>query len=182
MSMLIEVEIVNAVVLAAVLEADLGPHRKITKFRLLRPILLAAAIVPLFIEKVTTHGGGLSVELAGAAAGGLIAFALVRVFRSGTTGKPVSSAKWGYALLWTAVIGARALFSYGADHWFGTKGSIRARLRGSIPPGSWGIAARIQLTRPQGASRAPLRHPPHVREGGTGYKHCRNPGTSRCRS
>jgi hypothetical protein len=123
MSMLIDAEIVNVIVLAAVLEADLGSHRMITKFRILRPILLAAAVVPLFLEKVTTHGGGLAVELAGAAAGligGLIALALVRVYRS-TTGQPVSSAGWGYALLWTGVIGARALFSYGADHWFGNQ-------------------------------------------------------------
>ena len=105
------------------LKADLGSHRKITKFRILRPILLAAGVVPLFLEKVTTHGDGLAVELSGAAAGlaaGLIALTLVRVYRSGTTGQPVSAAGWGYALLWTGVIGARALFSYGADHWFGT--------------------------------------------------------------
>jgi hypothetical protein len=43
--------------------------------------------------------------------------ALIGVYRSGKTGQPVSSAKWGYALLWAAVIGARAIFSYGADHW-----------------------------------------------------------------
>jgi hypothetical protein len=124
MSMLIDAEIVNVVVLAAVLEADFGSHRKITKFRVLRPILLAAGIVPLFLEKVTTHGGGLAVELAGAVAGligGLVALGLVRIYRSGTTGKPVSAAGWGYALLWTGVIGARALFSYGADHWFGNQ-------------------------------------------------------------
>ncbi len=121
MSMLMNAEIVNALVLAAVLEADLGSHRKITKFRLLRPILLAAAVVPLFLEKIATHGGGLTMELAGAGAGiaaGLFALTLVSVYRNSTTGKPVSSAKWGYALFWTAVIGARALFSYGADHWF----------------------------------------------------------------
>ncbi len=35
--------IADAVVLAAVPEADLGSHRKITRFRLLRPLLLAAA-------------------------------------------------------------------------------------------------------------------------------------------
>jgi hypothetical protein len=69
MSVLIDAEIVNVLVLAAVLEADLGSHRKINRFRLLRPILIAAAIVPLFLEKITTHGGGLSVEIAGAAAG-----------------------------------------------------------------------------------------------------------------
>jgi hypothetical protein len=121
MSTLMDAEIVNAIVLAAVLEADLGSHRKITKFRLLRPILLAVGIVPLFLEKVTTHGGGLTVELAGAAAGlagGLIALSLVRVYRSRATGKPVSAAGGGYALVWAAVIGARALFSYGSSHWF----------------------------------------------------------------
>jgi hypothetical protein len=121
MSILIDAEIVNLVVLAAVLEADLGSHRKINKFRLLRPILLSAVIVPVFLEKVATHGAGLGVELAGAAAGlagGLIALALMKVYLSEKTGEPVSSAKWGYALLWTVVIGARALFSYGAEHWF----------------------------------------------------------------
>jgi hypothetical protein len=124
MSTLIDAEIVNAIVLAAVLEADLGSHRVITRFRLLRPILVAAAVVPLFLERVTIHGGGLTVELAGAAAGvagGLIALALMTVYRSKTTGKPVSSAGWAYALLWTGVIGARAIFSFGADHWFGNQ-------------------------------------------------------------
>jgi hypothetical protein len=121
MSTLLDAEIVNAIVLAAVLEGDLGWHRKITKFRILRPVLVAAAIVPLFLEKVTTHGGGLAVEIAGVAAGltgGLVALSLMRVYRSGTDGKPASAAGWGYAALWTAVIGARALFSYGALHWF----------------------------------------------------------------
>jgi hypothetical protein len=124
MSTLLDAEIVNALVLAAVLEADLGSHRKIGALRILRPLLLTAAIVPLFVYKLTTHGGGLTLELAGAAAGligGLMAIALMRVYRSDTTGKPVSSAKWGYALLWTGIIGARALFSYGANHWFGNQ-------------------------------------------------------------
>jgi hypothetical protein len=124
MSMLIDAEVVNAVVLAAVLEADLGSHRKISRFRILRPILLAVTIVPLFLETVATHGGGLAVELAGGAAGlagGLLALRLMRVYRSGTTGKPVSAAGGAYALLWVAVIGARALFSYGASHWFGNQ-------------------------------------------------------------
>jgi hypothetical protein len=121
MSTLIDAEIVNAIVLAAVLEGDLGWHRKITKFRILRPVLVTAAIVPLFLAKVTTHGGGLVVELAGVLAGlagGLIALALMRVYRREPSGRPASAAGWGYAALWTAVIGARALFSYGALHWF----------------------------------------------------------------
>ena len=121
MSTLIDAEIVNVVVLAAVLQADLGRHRKITRLRILRPILLAVIIVPLFLERVAIHGGGLAVQLTGIVVGvaaGLLALAFMRVYRSGTTGKPVTSATWGYALLWTVVVGARMLFSYGANHWF----------------------------------------------------------------
>jgi hypothetical protein len=40
------------------------------------------------------------------------------VYRSERTGRPVSAAGRSYALLWIAVIGGRALFSYGASHWF----------------------------------------------------------------
>jgi hypothetical protein len=124
MSILMQAEIVNVVVLIAVLQADLGAHRKIGTHRIVRPILVAAAVIPLFLEKITTHGAGLTVELAGVAAGvvgGLIALGLIRVSRSATTGKPVSAAKWGYAIFWIAVVGARGAFSYGATHWFGAQ-------------------------------------------------------------
>jgi hypothetical protein len=120
-SELVQAEIVNGAVLIATLEADLGTHRKIGPMRVLRPALVAGAIVPLFIDPVVTHGTGLALELAGVAAGmlgGLAALALTRVYRSPRTGKPVSRATWLYALLWTLVIGARAAFSYGATHWF----------------------------------------------------------------
>ncbi|MEK8171602.1 hypothetical protein NKH77_25740 [Streptomyces sp. M19] len=46
MSTLQQAMLINAVVLIAVLEADLGPHRKIGPFRVLRPLLMSAAIVP----------------------------------------------------------------------------------------------------------------------------------------
>jgi len=118
---LTQAEIVNAAVLAATLHADLGGHRKIGPMRLLRPALLSAGIIPLFIDPVVTHGAGLAVELAGVAAGalgGLAAIGLTWVYRSPRTGKPASRAGWAYAALWTLVIGARAAFSYGAAHWF----------------------------------------------------------------
>lgn len=118
---LAQAEIINGAVLAATLHADLGSDRKIGMFRLLRPVALAGGIVPLFIDPVVTHGAGLAVEMAGAAAGilgGLAALALTRVHRSRRTGKPASSAGWAYGLLWTLVIGARAAFSYGTVHWF----------------------------------------------------------------
>ena len=106
--------------------ADLGPggrfrpHRKIGRFRILRPLITVALVIPLFIERPVTHGNGL-VELAGVAAGlfcGLVASALLRVYRSRLTGRPVSAAGLPYAMLWTVVVGARAAFSYGTAHWF----------------------------------------------------------------
>jgi hypothetical protein len=122
MSTLTSAMIVNAVVLAAVLEADLGPHRKIGAFRIGRPLLMAAAIVPLYLKAFASHGTGLGLELTGAVAGllaGVAAASLTHVYRSPTTGQPVSRAGAGYAALWIAVIGARAAFSYGSVNWFG---------------------------------------------------------------
>ena len=121
LSPLTEAMIVNGVVLATVLATDLGPARKIRPLRLLRPVIAAAVIVPLFVSRPVTHGAGLAVELAGIVAGllgGLAAAALMGVYRSPETGKPVSSAGVPYAILWIVIIGARAAFSYGAEHWF----------------------------------------------------------------
>ena len=114
--------LINAIVLFVVLEADIGPHRKIGWFRIARPLVLAGVIVPLYLKSLTTHGTGLYLELAGTAAGillGLMATGLMKVYRSPKTGKPVSRADFGYATLWIAVIGARSAFSYGSAHWFG---------------------------------------------------------------
>jgi hypothetical protein len=74
--------IVDAVVLAAVLQADLGKQRKVDKFRLLRPVLVAAGIVPVFLEAVSTHGNGLILEVSLAVAGiilGLVAVSLMTI-------------------------------------------------------------------------------------------------------
>ncbi|MDX6329537.1 MAG: hypothetical protein QOI83_1920 [Streptomycetaceae bacterium] len=122
MSTFSQAMLINAVVLFVVLESDVGPHRKIGKFRILRPLLTAGVLVPLFIKGFTTQGAGLALEIALTVAGllcGLAAVALTRVYRSPLTGKPVSRAGWGYAAVWTGVIGARAAFSYGSVHWFG---------------------------------------------------------------
>jgi hypothetical protein len=121
MSPLTEAMIINGLVLVATLEADLGPHRKIGKLRILRPLLTVAIVIPLFIQRPVTHGNGMLVELAGLAAGlvgGLLVSALMRVYRSQKTGKPVSASSWPYALAWALIVGARAAFSYGSVHWF----------------------------------------------------------------
>jgi hypothetical protein len=120
-SELANAEIINGAVLVATLHSDVGRDKKIGPMRVLRPFVLAGAIIPLFISPLTTHGTGLTLELVGAAAGivgGLAALALTEVHRSPRTGKPATRAGWPYALLWTLVIAARAFFSYGCSHLF----------------------------------------------------------------
>jgi hypothetical protein len=116
--------IINGTVLIAVLHNDLGSAKKIGKLRILRPMVIAVAIIPLFIDSPVTRGTGLALEIAGVVAGllgGMAALSLMTVSRSPQTGKPVSKAGAPYALLWTVVIGARAAFSYGSYHWFPTQ-------------------------------------------------------------
>ena len=113
--------IINAAVLAVVLESDLGPRRKVTWFRVGRPLITALLIIPFFIKGVATTGTGLTLEIILAAGGllaGLITASLMRVYRSPQTGKPVTRAGFPYALAWTLVIAARVAFSYGSVHWF----------------------------------------------------------------
>ncbi len=135
-SELTEAMIVNGIVLTTVLATDLGPARKIGPMRLLRPVIAAAVIIPLFIAKPVTHGTGLTVEIAGTVAGvlvGLAAAALMGVYRSPQTGQPVSRAGAPYAILWTVIVAARAAFSYGSVHWF------------QHPVVSWAIANQVSV-------------------------------------
>jgi hypothetical protein len=120
-AMLTKALIVNGLVLFAVLEADLGPARKVSRFRLLRPLLMCISIVPLFVVALATHGTGLALEIAGGVAGvllGLTATGLMTVRRQPTTGRLVTRAGTAYAALWITVIAARSLFSIGAEYWF----------------------------------------------------------------
>ena len=55
--MLASVRIVNLVVLAAVLQADLG-HRKITVRRLLRPVIIATVVAAFYLMGATGSGDG----------------------------------------------------------------------------------------------------------------------------
>lgn len=89
--------------------------------RLLRTLLLAASIVPMFLEALAGHGTGLALEIGGGVAGvllGLSAAALLRVRRDPAAGNVVARAGVAYAALWVAVIAARSCFSIGAVHWF----------------------------------------------------------------
>lgn len=118
-----DVWILNLAVLFVVLESDLG-RRKVTKFRVLRPVITSAAIVPIFIAQLATSGYGLMLEVAGTAAGlllGLLASAFMPVHEGTAKGRRCakSRAGIGYALTWIAVVGARIAFSYGSAHVFG---------------------------------------------------------------
>jgi hypothetical protein len=111
--------IINFVVLGVVLEADLG-RRKITWFRLARPIVVAGAIIIYYLTRTpaATSGGGLAFELGLAALGivlGGVAGEIFRVFRD-REAFPRSQAGAVYAALWLVVIGARIVFAYATSH------------------------------------------------------------------
>ena len=116
-----DVLIVNLVVLGAVLWADLGT-KAITRRRIRRPVVVSAIAVAIFLKSPQTSGNGLTLELAGLAAGLALGAVgsrlLMRISRDPSTGEQVSIAGLGYGALWTAAIGARLLFTYGANHWY----------------------------------------------------------------
>ena len=135
-SELTEALIVNGVVLATVLATDLGPARKISKIRLLRPVIAAAVIIPFFV-RLAGHprdgpGGGDRGRRRRAAVRAGRQRPDVRVPEPDNrqAGQPGRAA---VAIFWTAIIGARAAFSYGSVHWF------------TAPLVSWGIAHQVSV-------------------------------------
>jgi len=119
----------NLIVLAVLLEADLG-RRKIGWFRVLRPLIASVAAIALFTTSVPTSGHNLTLEAAGIGVGvlaGLAAHLFVTVGfdpakgkqnANRPSGRAVSWAGFGYAAFWIVVFAARLVFIYGTQHWF----------------------------------------------------------------
>jgi hypothetical protein len=115
--------LLNVIVLAVLLEADLG-RRKIGWFRLLRPLITATAVVAVFVSSIATTGHNLALEVVGGGAGVLLGLA-AHLFMSvgfdpakGKNGRAVSWAGFGYAAFWAVIFAARLVFIYGTEHWF----------------------------------------------------------------
>jgi hypothetical protein len=124
--------LLNLIVFGVLLESDLG-RRPIGWFRVLRPLITTAAIIPLFLTAVPTSGHNLLLQVVGAGLGmllGLAAHLFISVSfdpargrkrkaaSKPASGRPVSRAGFGYAAFWAVIFAGRLLFIYGTLHWF----------------------------------------------------------------
>jgi hypothetical protein len=128
--------ILQLALLGVVFESDLG-HRKIGWFRILRPVIAIAIIVPFFFKSLPTGHHDLLLQAAGLATGALLGLLSVSpllvsvrfepTWRAGhrwlaarMPARPaaVSHAGLGYAAIWIAVTVFRLGFAYASQHWF----------------------------------------------------------------
>jgi hypothetical protein len=119
----VSVWVINLVVLAVLLEADLG-RRKIGWFRVVRPLGGAAYVVLTYMVVVPTSGNNVALEVAGAGVGvilGLASHLFISVRfdpTKGKAGRSVSHAGVAYGVFWVIVFGARLAFIYSSEHLF----------------------------------------------------------------
>jgi hypothetical protein len=111
----------NLGILALMILTQFGRHRWEAR-RLLLPLGIVAGVGYAFLPSAPAIGHDVALDVVGIAAGvacGLLAALCVRVERDGT-GRVVTRAGVGYLSIWSAVVGGRLLFAWGADHaWSG---------------------------------------------------------------
>lgn len=133
--------LLNAGLLAFVLLTNLGV-KTVDRRRFGVPLLLVGVAAFVLLRSIPTDGHDVGLELVGAGVGaalGVVAAALVRVDRDGS-GLLVMRAGLAYAALWTAVIGGRCLFAYGADHWFSRQIGAFSMTHGITGADAWTAA------------------------------------------
>ena len=109
--------IINLAFFGVLMEADLG-RRKIGWFRVARPLIATAAVIPLYLTALPTAGNDLALQALSAGIGVILGCAchlFVAVGfdpAKGKTGRAVSRAGFGYAVYWAAIFAARLGFVY----------------------------------------------------------------------
>jgi hypothetical protein len=133
--------VLNVVLLIFVLGTNLG-SRAVTKGRLLLPVVLVVVAGWFFLSDLPTTGGDPRLELAGLLCGvglGLAAAALMPVGLDGS-GRVITRAGIGYAMLWAAVIGGRIAFAYSATGWASRPVGEFSMARQITGPAAWTAA------------------------------------------
>ncbi|MFR9780600.1 hypothetical protein ACL02O_31695 [Micromonospora sp. MS34] len=111
--------LLNLTIVAVLLARDWG-HRRVTLLGLLRPLLLAAVVVPFVSPGWDLAGNGLLLEISAAVVGaslGVLSCLFMRVTVD-NRGQMWTDAGVAYAVTWVAIAAARQVFIYGCQHWF----------------------------------------------------------------
>jgi hypothetical protein len=111
----------NLIVFAIALESDIG-RRRVGAFRILRPLVSALVLVPVFFRGMDTSENGLLLEGGAVLLGALLGLAASSFMRfEYDAGRQQAFSRTGVAFVaaWVAITLAKLSFSYGSTHWFG---------------------------------------------------------------
>jgi hypothetical protein len=103
-----------------VLATQLG-RRQVSARKLVMPLVLVGAIGAKYLVHLPAGSMGHLLEAGGLLAGlifGFASIAVVKVSADPATGRPYTTAGWGYAAVWTVALAGRMAFAYGSAHWF----------------------------------------------------------------
>jgi hypothetical protein len=128
-----------------VLATQLG-HRQITARKLVMPLVLVGGIGAKYLVHLPAGSMSHLLELGGLVAGlafGLASIALVKVSADPATGRPTTTAGFGYAAVWSVALAARMAFAYGSTHWFA--GPLAAFSAAHHAPGTAYAAAFVLM-------------------------------------